>query len=129
MLELIDRCYKLTNGLFDPTIDKISKLWSQHLKEGKIPTDSEINSIKGVSSFVILSYYQVGWTNIQWKDGKVKKTDSNTSIDLGGIAKGYCVDKLLERIHDAGYSDVFVDWGSEIRVIGQVTCIFRACII
>lgn len=63
------------------------------------------------------------------KNGKVKKTNSNTSIDLGGIAKGHCVDKLLERINEAGYSDVFVDWGSEIRAVGQVSSNIQSFVI
>jgi len=41
------------------------------------------------------------------------------SLDLGGIAKGYGVDLILENLNQAGFSDVFVEWGGEIRASGK----------
>ena len=38
-----------------------------------------------------------------------------------GIAKGWCVDAIVETLNAAGFPDVYVDWGSDIRASGQVS--------
>ncbi len=43
------------------------------------------------------------------------------SIYSLGIAKGYCVDWIVSRLNVVGYSDVYVDWGSDIKATGQVS--------
>jgi thiamine biosynthesis lipoprotein ApbE len=40
-----------------------------------------------------------------WKDC------SDTSIDLEGIAKGYCFDKLVENLKEQGFANTYVEWG------------------
>lgn len=40
-------------------------------------------------------------------------------IDLGGIAKGYAVDRATERLRAAGATQAVVNAGGDIRVIGQ----------
>jgi thiamine biosynthesis lipoprotein len=77
---------------------------------------------------------KVGWNGIHFAAGKLKKKEDQIEIDLAGIAKGYCVDMITNRLNEAGYGDVYVDWGysmldfvqkvnhlhrSEIRATGQ----------
>jgi thiamine biosynthesis lipoprotein len=40
------------------------------------------------------------------------------SIGLGGIAKGYAVDRAMEVLAHAGFADVLVDGGGDVRVSG-----------
>ncbi|MFZ0566176.1 MAG: FAD:protein FMN transferase, partial [Chlamydiales bacterium] len=41
-----------------------------------------------------------------------------TELDVGGIAKGYAVDLLVERLEEAGFQSIYVEWGGEIRTKG-----------
>lgn len=42
-----------------------------------------------------------------------------TSIDLGGIAKGFAVDRLREMAEDAGIDDVLIDLGGTVLSLGE----------
>lgn len=108
-LHFTDHIVKLTNGLFDPTIESIQQIWKEHLKKGTTPSAEEIQAI----------YPAVGWEKIHFGKGKLFKDFDQTSLDLGGIAKGYCVDLLVERIVKAGFTDVLVEWSGEIRASGH----------
>lgn len=58
------------------------------------------------------------WNQIHFEQGEFWKDDEIT-LDFGGCAKGYCVDLLVERLREAGYTDLFVNWGGDIRAEGH----------
>jgi FAD:protein FMN transferase len=105
----IDTIVTLTEGRFDPTIEPLQQLWKKHLEKGTTPTEEEIE-------FVVPA---VGWKNIHYGQSLFCKDHDLTSLDLGGIAKGLCVDMLVETLNKAGYPNVFVEWGGEIHASGQ----------
>lgn len=109
LLILTDEIVHLTEGRFDPTIEPIQSLWKTCLEMNKIPSDQEIHSLAKA----------IGWEKIHFHDGLFYKDVNETQLDLGGIAKGYCVDLLVNRLNDAGYKNLFVEWGGEIRTTGQ----------
>lgn len=100
---------KWTEGRFDPTVEPIQQLWKQYLEQGQTPTQEEILALRPC----------IGWDKIHLNDGFFFKDDSRTSLDLGGIAKGYCVDLIVERLNQAGFANVFMEWGGEIRASGE----------
>lgn len=108
-LLLTDSIVKLSGGKFDPTIEPLQQLWKSHLSNGKMPSEVDVQTILQV----------VGWRHIHFGDGKFYKDHDGTSLDLGGIAKGYCVDLLVERLVEEGFNHVFVEWGGEIRAHGM----------
>lgn len=109
LLLLTDKIVRLTEGRFDPTIEPLQALWKKYLEQGKIPSTTEVQSIASV----------IGWNKIHFERGSFYKDADETSLDLGGIAKGYCVDLLVERLNQAGFENVFVEWGGEIRASGE----------
>lgn len=108
-LQKTDQIVRLTEGRFDPTIEPLQQLWKQKLLQQQEPTESEIAEILPA----------IGWDKIHVSDGQFYKDHDRTALDLGGIAKGYCVDLLVERLNDLGLPDVYVEWGGEIRASGQ----------
>lgn len=107
-LKKVDTLVRLTKGRFDPTIEPAQRLWKSYLNEGHIPPPSEIQKLK----------HSVGWDKISFEKGLFSKQADETCLDLGGIAKGLCVDLLVERLGAAGFPHVFVEWGGEIRSAG-----------
>lgn len=99
----------LTKGKFDPSIEPIQQLWKEKFKQGIEPTEEEIAALKPA----------VGWDKIHIEEGHFFKDHDLTCLDLGGIAKGYCVDLLVERLQSAGYPNSLVEWGGEMRGAGQ----------
>ncbi len=47
--------------------------------------------------------------------------DKNVSIDLGGIAKGYAVEKIYEDLTDKGVNSAILNAGGNVMVIGSKT--------
>lgn len=59
------------------------------------------------------------WRDIELRsDGRVE-FHRPLWIDLGGIAKGYAVDRAIERLRASGVAQAVVNAGGDIRVIGQ----------
>ena len=52
-------------------------------------------------------------------DGRVALLTDSLPIDLGGIAKGYTVDKMSQRLTELGYPDHLIQGGGEIRASGR----------
>lgn len=99
----------LSEGRFDPTIESLQVLWKAHLEQHDRPTKTEISELLP----------SLGWNHIHYAEGQFWKDFAQTKIDLGGIAKGMCVDQLTERLVEAGYPNVYVEWGGEIRTAGE----------
>ncbi|NGX43828.1 MAG: FAD:protein FMN transferase, partial [Chlamydiae bacterium] len=100
---------KLSGGKFDPTIEPLQRLWRSKLEKGLIPSSEEVEKVKVAT----------GWEKIHVDSGLFWKDHDEASIDLGGIAKGYAIDLIVERLNEAGYPDVYVEWGGEIRTAGK----------
>lgn len=109
LLLKVEEMVRLTEGRFDPTVSALQKLWRSHLEEGRIPTEEALEALRP----------SVGWNKIHIEGGRFWKEHAQTRLDLGGIAKGYCVDLMLERLANAGYRHCYFDWGGEIAAKGQ----------
>lgn len=100
---------EMTEGRFDPTVEPMFALWKEKLDQGTLPSAEEIDLLSPA----------IGWKNIHLSQGAFYKDHDRTGLDLGGIAKGWAVDQLVENLQAAGYSDLFVEWGGEIRAAGM----------
>ncbi|KAA8491001.1 FAD:protein FMN transferase [Porphyridium purpureum] len=116
LFALIDNVHTLSDGRFDPTVDPLIKIWTKSLVEYGHPCSSQDTShLK----------FALGWkTKVTRKNLSVMLENSNTSIDLCGIVKGYAVDEILTRIQNARWVgnnkiSIYVDWAGDIRSIGM----------
>ena len=51
-------------------------------------------------------------------EGTVVLPPLGVKIDLGGIGKGYAVDRAVERLKELGIGHAIVDAGGDLRLIG-----------
>lgn len=109
LLAITDNLVNITHGYFDPTITSAYRLWIEKLELKTRPSDEEIKQLHSV----------VGWNKIKIEEGRFWKSHRDVKIDLGGIAKGYCVDLLTERLIRKGFKNCYVEWGGEIRANGK----------
>jgi thiamine biosynthesis lipoprotein len=99
---------ELTQGRFDPTVESIQGVWKESLERGEMPQDETLKRYRAA----------VGWDNLVLTPDTLLKKDDLTQLDLGGIAKGYCVDLLTERLEELGYQNLLIDWGGELTARG-----------
>ncbi|RME31407.1 FAD:protein FMN transferase [Candidatus Woesearchaeota archaeon] len=65
------------------------------------------------------SNYTANYTAISFHGNTVRLQHPSVCIDLGSIAKGYIVDKLLEFISQQGILSAFIDARGDMRITGQ----------
>lgn len=100
---------KLSNGSFDITIDPLSSLWDFQTESPSIPSNSAIQSkLKNID------YSKVHVTS----DG-IRFDDAATTIDLGGIAKGYIADRLKDFLLSKGVTSAMINLGGNILCVGE----------
>mmetsp|Transcript_3114 Transcript_3114/g.9516 ORF Transcript_3114/g.9516 Transcript_3114/m.9516 type:complete len:761 (+) Transcript_3114:90-2372(+) len=111
LMDIIDRLHYLTGGRFDPTIETLGNFWRQKLDtQGQAPKQAECSHLK----------YAIGWQEKVVRKGfKVTLKNTNTALDLCGVAKGHAIDLLTDALVNAGYTSCYVDWGADIRAAGQ----------
>lgn len=106
-LHATDSMVTISNGRFDPTIETIQGIWKESLQKGELPR---------IPARLIAA---VGWNTLTINQGSITKEHHETQIDLGGIAKGLCVDLMIESLNAAGFPNCYVEWGGEIRTSGM----------
>lgn len=103
---------KRTNGIFDITVGAFRGLWKfDEDMDGSLPAAAEIAKRKK-----LVNYRDVV---LDAKHKTVKLRRANMSITLGGIAKGYAVDKCVALLHQLGFVDFIVQAGGDLYVSGQ----------
>ncbi|NGX31088.1 MAG: FAD:protein FMN transferase [Chlamydiae bacterium] len=97
--------YVHTHGRFDPTIEKIQKIWLKHLKNHEIPKE--------------VSNASIGFDKVHIEGNTVSKDENGIEIDLDAILKGRGADMLQEAFKNLGLKNYFINWGGEIYAQGE----------
>jgi len=101
---------KLTEGAFDITVGPLVDLFHSAEKKQVAPTREQIARAKS----------KVGFEKLKLNDQNrtVQLAVDGMRLDLGGIAKGYAVDKAVEAMQKCGAIGGMVDLGGDIRCFG-----------
>ncbi|MFZ2147329.1 MAG: FAD:protein FMN transferase [Sedimentisphaerales bacterium] len=101
---------KLTDGAFDVTVGPLVDLFRKAKDKQVLPNEDEI----------ALAKLKVGFEKLKLDDQNrtVQFTVDGMRLDLGGIAKGYAVDKAIEAMQHSGAIGGMVDIGGDIRCFG-----------
>lgn len=106
-LQLSAQVYNETNGAFDITIGSLFSCWLNEDKTARQPSDEELDFARRHTGTHLLKLDEAEHT--------VELLTSPVQVDLGGIGKGYAVDKMAELLREwsidtallhAGYSSV-----------------------
>ena len=100
---------ELSGGKFDITVGALTDLWKFTSDNPSVPEDQEIRQ----------ALETVGYENITMKGNEVGLSDSETRIDLGGVAKGYIADKTGEYMEAQGVTKAIINLGGNITAIGE----------
>jgi len=102
---------KLTGGAFDITVGPLVDLWHSAKKKNTVPSKEELAAAKA----------KVGFEKLILDDQQqtARFAVEGMRLDLGGIAKGYAVDKAIEAMQKAGVVGGMVDIGGDLRCFGK----------
>ncbi len=106
------RFAKETHGAFDPTIGPLTRLWNfSGNADPKLPSKSEIAAALG----------KVGWQRVKIDPaaGTIVLPERGMALDLGGIAKGYALERAARVIKERGIHAALVNAGGDVLVVGE----------
>lgn len=101
---------KDTGGAFDITILPVLSLWNFNEKNARPPSEEEVRQK--------LSLVDCQKIILKKDQYLVFLPEPGMGIDLGGIAKGYAVDRVAELLKRKGVSSGIVSAGGDMRVFG-----------
>jgi thiamine biosynthesis lipoprotein len=102
---------RLSDGAFDVTVGPLMQLWKAAGQAGLLPTETELAEAKA----------KVGWDKVVIDPNQrtVRFAVQGMKIDMGGIAKGYAVDRCVQILKEQGALGGMVDLGGNIRCFGR----------
>jgi len=100
---------RLTGGAFDPSYAGVGRLWDFKKKPPHVPSAEEV--ARGLES--------VGYQRVRI-DPVASTVDlpKGMRIGLGGIAKGYGVDRAMETLRERGIEHAIVNAGGDLKALG-----------
>lgn len=95
-----------SDGAFDPTAGPLVVLWRRARRTGRLPSQDSINSARA----------RIGWRLVELdaERGAVRLRIPGMVLDLGGIAKGYILDRALEAARAGNVGRVLLIAGGDI---------------
>ncbi len=108
ILTISKAAYVKSEGMFDVTIGKLSKLWRKTRKEKKMPEKSILTSA--------LKTVNMNFLKINVKDSTLNIAKKGLEIDLGGIGKGFAAEKILKYLVTENIKIALVDAAGNMAI-------------
>lgn len=108
--DVLERAIEISqwsDGAFDITVGPLVDLWNRAADSNTPPTKDELAEAQS----------KVGWTQLKLdpQQRSVAFLTEGMRIDLGGIAKGYAIDRSVDVLRQRGVTGAMVDIGGDIR--------------
>ena len=120
VIELIDYCkyvYELTNGQVNIAMGSVLSIWHDYRTEGNenpetatLPMLDELNKAAEHTDFSKIV--------INRENSTVFLEDSDMSLDVGAVAKGYATEQIAKELIEQGVTNYTLNIGGNIRTIG-----------
>jgi FAD:protein FMN transferase len=108
MLNLADDLHQRTDGILDPTILPLLRVWDWKKAHRKLPEAAEVKAALALT----------GWRKVERRPGAVRLPEAGMGLDFGGFGKEYAVDYLARIARQSGITDALVDLGRDIFALG-----------
>jgi len=99
---------KKTNGIFDISITPVMDLWGFYDKKYNVPGEKEL----------IETLKKVNYKNIA-VENNIVSVKNDIKIDLGGIAKGFTSNRIMEIFKENNITSGLVSLGGNVQAFGS----------
>lgn len=108
LVTLAEELHEQSEGSFDITLGPLMRLWGFHGEAGpRVPDAAAIAAVKE----------RTGHQHLQVRGNQVCK-DRELELDISGLAAGYMVDRIAERLIAMGIESYMVELTGELRADG-----------
>jgi FAD:protein FMN transferase len=102
----------VTDSRFDPCIGRASELWDV-TQRAEPPQDAAVRRLAGRALHRGLELGRSAGSDV------IVFNDEDIALDLGGIAKGYAVDRAVQTLRAWGVTDALVNAGGDLYAMGS----------
>lgn len=104
---------KLYEGYFDITVGPLTKYWGFN-SEHPIETQPDSAGIMELLNFVDYNFIK-----LNYEDSTISFSKNGVLLDLGGIAKGYALDRAVEELRKREVNNFLISGGGDIYASGR----------
>ena len=108
MLDLADEIYHRTDGILDPTMLPLLRVWDWKTVHLRLPEKAVVKQALALT----------GWRKVQRRSGAVRLPASGMGLDFGGFGKEFAVDQIARIARGAGITDALIDLGRDVFAMG-----------
>lgn len=108
MLDMADAMHRLTEGLLDPAMLPLIRIWDWKKVHESLPSEADVQRALALSN----------WNEVERKPGKIFLPREGMGLDFGGFGKEHAVDQLIGIARRYDIQDALVDLGRDIFAIG-----------
>lgn len=102
----------VSDGAFDPALGSVSELWDV-LHRQEPPAEGAVARLASRGLWRRVDLSRVGGSH------QVRFNDPDVQLDLGGIAKGYGIDRAVAALRAAGIAHGIVTVGGDLYALGH----------
>jgi FAD:protein FMN transferase len=103
LLQEAARLHQLTRGAFDITSGPLSQIWGFARRQGHVPDSESIESARAKVGMHLVQFDEPAATVFFLREGM--------EFNLGGIGKGFALDRCARRLGDDGITNFLVHGG------------------
>jgi FAD:protein FMN transferase len=111
VLRLSREYWKMSGGLFDPTVGPLVRAWGFLGDSGRVPSRVAVDSLRKLVGF--------GRVEVDSIASSVRLPMAGMSLDFGGIAKGYALDLARAALRDPRIRGGTLDLGGNVLAFGR----------
>ncbi len=105
------KAWQQSKGAFDITVSPLSRLWRRMRRENRFPDSSEVLMQKKRVGFGLLT--------IDTLQHRIRFNKQSMQLDLGGIAKGYVAQAVIDYLATKGVHSALADAGGDMAMSGS----------
>ncbi len=112
MLRMAEDYAKRSDDLFNPAVGQLVALWGFHRDtfDPVTPDPAELQRILTAHPSM---------ADLTLENGRVFSRNKMVSIDLGGFAKGWALDRLAVMLHARGIQNALINIGGNVMALGS----------
>lgn len=104
------RYFELSGGKLDITVAPLSLLWTEARNDKVPPSDAQIKEL--------LTHVGFDKITLDPDNSSISRSDPETMLDMGALAKGYIADRLRDLLTERGVHSAVISLGGNITTIG-----------
>ncbi|MEI6653231.1 MAG: FAD:protein FMN transferase [Verrucomicrobiota bacterium] len=108
LLDLAADLHQLTDGILDPTLLPLLKVWDWKAVHSKLPDAAAVKTALALT----------GFAKVERQPGRVFLPLPGMGLDFGGFGKEFAVDQLVQLARQHGIQDALIDLGRDIFGMG-----------